>query len=33
MQSNGISLTIQNLINEVMAFREQNLADILRLER
>ena len=33
MQSNGISLTIQNLINEVMAFREQNLPDILRLER
>lgn len=33
MLSNGISLTIQNLINEFMAFREQNLADILRLER
>lgn len=33
MQRRGILLTIQNLINEFMAFRQQNLNEILKLQR
>lgn len=33
MQRRGIPLTIQNLINEFMAFRQQNLNEIQKLQR
>lgn len=33
MYRRGIPLTIQNLVNEFMSFRQQNLQEILRLQR
>lgn len=33
MRDQGIPLTIQNLINEFMAYRQEKLSDILHHER
>ena len=33
MHRRGIPLTIQNLVNEFMAFRNQNLSEIQNLQR